>query len=717
MSATPRPGGLDVRRVLDALLYGLVLTGLVPVLTSGELPPWAWAVVVPALAASVAFRDALARPGVRRMVNAAAVLVLGALIYDAVQTRDWLLDAVWFVLFMSVVKLFQRDTPWDHYQVVALAFLLLLGASILNPSLQFAFGFLLFVVLLAYTLLFLHIRRAEPDRRRLERGVLPWRYFVVTGVLAVVLFLSSFLLFFLFPRLGLGFFVAQVRRTQDVAGFGDRVELGGFGTVRDNETVVMRVQPQPLRRPAGPMRLRGMAFDLYDGHAWQRSPFRRQRLDPDIDGVYHSLDGDARRGCPAERVAVYLEPLDMPVRLIFGPPGIVEVHPPRSKLDFLRRARAALFQDPAGDLHYEAKDVLGLQYEVVSRACPGPLPVTPTYYYQSWVRDVFLGLPKDLDPRIAALAHEVTDGSGPERPPTPLQRAQALEAWLQGSFRYTLDEAHPPENALAHFLFDDRRGHCEYFATAMAVMLRTLRIPTRVINGFYGGRWNEVGQYVQIRQGDAHSWVEVWLDDEGWTTFDPTPPAEMRLRDTAGIWATARQWLDFLRYRWYQWVVEYSLEKQVEVYKKAAGALDLEPNLKGLRKLGTALKTGFASLVGLVVALVVGRRLWRLWKKRRPFGRTAVQRVTAGLVGDWLRVGRRLGILWAPTELLSAYAARLTERLPERRDDVAWLLARFHEALYAERTLGGDEVYESRQRLRRVRASARKKGPDHPAGS
>jgi len=696
MSRSPAAGGLNVRRVLDGLLYGLVLTGLVPVLSSGELAVWAWLLVTPAVVASAFFRAPLARREVRRVVNVLAVLVLAGLAWDAVQTRDWLLDSVWFVLFVTVVKLFQRDTLWDHYQIVALSFLQVLGAAILNPSLQFAFGFLLFVVLLAFTLLFLHVRRAEPDRERIEKGVLPWRFFVVTGALAVVLFLSSFLLFFLFPRLGLGFFVAQVRRPQEVAGFADRVELGGFGTIRDNETVVLRVKPVPLVQPDGPLRLRGMAFDRYDGRAWQRSTFRRFRLDPDIDGVFHLADADRLAACPATRAALYLEPLEMPARLLFGPPGLTEVHPPSSRLDFLRRARAVLFQDSAGDVFYEAKDVVGLQYETVARDCgPGAALPLPSPRQAARAHEGFVDLPPHLDPRIPALAHQLTDAQ-----PEPRARAMAIENWLRGSFRYSLDEAHPPGNALAHFLFDDRSGHCEYFATAMAVLLRAVGVPSRVVNGFYGGRWNEIGQYVQIRQGDAHSWVEAWFDDEGWTTWDPTPPVEMRLDASSGAWAAAREWIDYLRYRWYQWVVEYSLEKQVEVFKKAAEVFDLEPNLRGLRKAGDLVKRGLVGLLVLGVGAALARWLWLRWKRRQQGPRDPGRRAALGLFAEWVRAGRRVGVAWQPTEPPSTFAGRLVDRLPHRREDLDWLLGRFHDVLYGGVPLTDALTREMRTRIR-----------------
>src|SRR5690606_23943302 len=78
-------------------------------------------------------------------------------------------------------------------------------------------------------------------------------------------------------------------------------------------------------------------------------------------------------------------------------------------------------------------------------------------------------------------------------------------------------------NPLEHFLFESRRGHCEFYSTGMAVMLRTLGVPSRNVTGFIGGTWNRFGRFYAVRQGDAHSWVEVFLPDVGWTRFDPTP--------------------------------------------------------------------------------------------------------------------------------------------------------------------------------------------------
>src|SRR6202008_3744488 len=107
---------------------------------------------------------------------------------------------------------------------------------------------------------------------------------------------------------------------------------------------------------------------------------------------------------------------------------------------------------------------------------------------------------------------------------------------------------------LEDFLFVQRRGHCEYFATALAILLRTQGIPTRVVNGFFGGEWNEFGGYYAVRQGDAHAWVEGYFPEAGWVMFDPTPTAPL---SRGGIFGFFDRLYDAARIRWFTYVIDY----------------------------------------------------------------------------------------------------------------------------------------------------------------
>ena len=136
-----------------------------------------------------------------------------------------------------------------------------------------------------------------------------------------------------------------------------------------------------------------------------------------------------------------------------------------------------------------------------------------------------------------------------------------MEAFLRTQFRYTLDlERVSQLDPLQEFLFVRRAGHCEYFAAAMAVMLRSLGVPARVVNGFQRGEWNPYGQYYIVRYYDAHSWVEAYLPDAGWVTFDPTPRATV---DVLAGRTPAFLYLDSLRLQWHRYVVNWTLRDQI----------------------------------------------------------------------------------------------------------------------------------------------------------
>src|SRR6185369_9910820 len=133
-----------------------------------------------------------------------------------------------------------------------------------------------------------------------------------------------------------------------------------------------------------------------------------------------------------------------------------------------------------------------------------------------------LQLPESMPDRIHELAEIWVRGLA-----TPLARARAIENHLRTEYRYDLASPSGKDpQPLDHFLFESKRGHCEFYSTAMAIMLRTLEVPTRNVTGFVGGSYNRFGKFYAVRQGDAHSWVEAWIDEYGWLTFDPTPPAD-----------------------------------------------------------------------------------------------------------------------------------------------------------------------------------------------
>ena len=215
-----------------------------------------------------------------------------------------------------------------------------------------------------------------------------------------------------------------------------------------------------------------------------------------------------------------------------------------------------------------------LAYDVVSETglpSARELQRAPTDYPGD-IRLVYLRLP-DLNPKIADLARQVTSAAT-----NNYDRATAIQNYLRDNFRYTLDpSAIEPKDPIDSFLFKSKSGYCEYFAASMAVMLRTLNIPSRLVNGFQTGSYNRIGKDFVVRARDAHSWVEVYFPNYGWITFDPTPADPNPIR--AGAWD---DYVDALNLFWSEWIVNYDFSHQDSA--GAAGGTNLQKFPAGIHE-------------------------------------------------------------------------------------------------------------------------------------
>ena len=165
-----------------------------------------------------------------------------------------------------------------------------------------------------------------------------------------------------------------------------------------------------------------------------------------------------------------------------------------------------------------------------------------------------------MNPRIPRLARDMTAGAA-----TEVEQARAIENHLRHDYGYTLELlSKPVADPLAYFLFERKKGHCEYFASAMAVMLRTIGIPSRVITGFQSGTYNSMTGWQVVRASDAHSWVEAWLDGRGWTTFDPTPADPSA--GAPDVLSKLSMLSDAADQVWQDWVVSYDVDRQIALF-------------------------------------------------------------------------------------------------------------------------------------------------------
>jgi transglutaminase-like putative cysteine protease len=602
-----------------------------------------------------------------------------------------------FLCFLLVNKLWNRRASRDYLQAYVISFLMLVAGAALSSDLTYAGCFLAYVVFATWTLTLFHLRRemeenyllkhsdgAQSERVEVERilnsrRIVGASFLVGTSLVSLAIFIVATCVFFLIPRFGFGFFATQKRRGLATVGFSDRVDLGEYGLVKDNPQVVMRVElPGSTGAPAVPLRMRGVSFDRYANGHWSRSsivseslrrwgdlalafvePGRiRHRPRVTEEGVKHALDG-------ALEQHVYLDPLDTPV--VFGAPMPVAFELPKgaqgalSRIDFEGRGigeavAVEKHMEPGSGRTYTVERKSGLRYTVYSDVRQPPmgklLSLPDVDLSERRELQPYLLVPEDLKKRILPKALEVTE---PHK--GPYAKAHALESWLAKNYRYTLelkrDERYEP---IEDFLFVQRAGHCEYFASSMAVMLRAVGIPSRSVNGFLGGEWNGYGNYVAIRQGDAHSWVEAWIEGAGWLTFDPTPAGPPPVT-TAGLIQSLRQVFDTIELAWFKYVIEYDLAKQADavaaVRRLARGVATAGSITSFLSRYRTPLLLAAAGLLGLILAL-----------RRRPSAGPPMPRRAAAAQGAFARALRALekrGFPRGAAETGRELAARLAQ--------------------------------------------------------
>jgi transglutaminase-like putative cysteine protease len=633
-----------------------------------------------------------------------SVVALGYSVLTAVASADFLGVGAQFLIWLIVAKAFNRRAARDWQQMYLLAFLMLVAGSVLNPDVTYGLCFLGFVISSTWALTLFHLRREMEDnllvkhaadraservevRRILDsRRIVSAPFFVGTGALSFGVFLGAALVFLALPRVGIGFFL-KARTGLTLTGFSDGVRLGGHGLIKNDATVVMRVEigSQWGARDAPEIHWRGVAFDRYNRGQWSRmseAPHTRQTLEETAtrDRRFLLLDGPALASGAIDELSatlvkqeIWLDPLESDVLFGASLPRIVEyghlLRPRKAQPEHNDEVRL----EHGNTVHYTVYSDLGRPRPEVLRQATGALPAGYEAYLQ---------LPPEITRRTRELARRITAGKL-----TQLDKAQAIKDWLISNLRYTLVLADPGgQEPVDFFLFDRKAGHCEYFASAFAVLARAVAIPTRQVNGFLGGEWNEYQGYVAVRAGDAHSWDEVYFPGAGWVTFDPTPPGGVDELGRGGTGWSARlgRFVDTLRFQWNKWVIEYDLASQLSLFKSVGGAIG---------DAAAAVKRGLAWLEELAIrgwpvlaAIAVGVALWLRLRRRRPDAVTAARRarprVRGGVAQVYDEVLRGLARAGVPREA-AVTPRELAARLTARGHAVAPQLGELTELYYA----------------------------------
>ena len=317
---------------------------------------------------------------------------------------------------------------------------------------------------------------------------------------------------FEFPRVGGAGFGSRMNGLSGFTGFSDSVRLGEIGRLKQSNEVVMRVRVEKSDdKQLSNLRWRGVALDFFDNQTWHKSRLQSVELFTKNERDYFSIDTFTDKNQLVTQT-IYLEPIDTPILFALSRPVAIQ-----GNFQILNR-------DSEGSINTQRSDWERISYKVYSDPS---LPANKQLSLDSapylLTSQKYLQLPENMDIRISNLAQDIVKKSNASN---RYEQAKAIESYLRNNFKYTLDLKAGGKEPLADFLFNVREGHCEYFASAMAIMLRTQGVATRIVNGFQTGDYNETADIYVVRQKEAHSWVEVYFPTEKvWVPFDPTPAA------------------------------------------------------------------------------------------------------------------------------------------------------------------------------------------------
>ena len=624
----------SVDRFFEVSLLLMLGAAFVTLASTGKLDFVSVAFVVATLAARlwgyVSARDLRLSS---RVVNRLAIFYIPFFLLDllvlsvgASLLESMLAATVHLVLFATVAKVFSARTHRDYAYLAILSLLMMLASAVLTIRTTFLFFFTLYALFAIATLVSYEIKRSLEDSRgpisdqqpilpgeraRLERALGKTSAGLGLGIIA-----AAALLFFAIPRYRSGYLTALGNQPENITGFSESVKLGDLSRIMRSNAVVFRVLPEGNPRAYIGTKWRGLALDSFDGRHWYNDNTRQTAVPPVSYGLFN---------VPREAGAEYRPEKTLRYKVLLSPISSDVIFAAASARRISGRVRL-LTLDETDSLHAPQHILTPIRYEVVSQVglpSPASLRSAPQDYSRS-ISLLYLRLPPRLDPRIRELAEKITASAG-----NNYDRAMEIQIYLRDNFGYTLEpQKINPSDPIGSFLFTTRKGYCEYFASAMAIMLRTIGIPARLVNGFQTGTYNRYGKDFVVRARDAHSWVEVYFPRYGWIPFDPTPPDPHPV-----IASELDDYIDALSLFWNEWIINYDFSHQMQLATQAEvqshrlqGEVShqfdhLQARLAHLALLfeGSLVAHKLLLLLflaGIVVGLVIGGKYWDLQELR-----------------------------------------------------------------------------------------------------
>jgi len=498
-----------------------------------------------------------------------AIVVFALYRLDMQELVTQMLEAL---LILLAIKLLEEKKVRDYMQIYAITLLLLSGSGLLSLNLIFFAFYCVLILLLTIAAILLTYYAQDPGL------VLPVNTItkIVTKSLLIPLLAIplTFVMFVILPRTPYPLLNFLNRPDKARTGFTDQVRLGAVSDIQEDSTIVLRANMERINE--NDLYWRGIVLEYFDGKSWVT--MKKQPAPRSFPG---RLSG---RGI---KQTVYLEPYGNTYLFSLDRPVFVAGQNIKRSQDLTYSSTGHIDTR----LKYDAISVLG-----------------DTIWEDDIDVEKYLQIPKNLSPRIIKLAQGMAMDNKEKT-------TQVIFNYLRSNaFTYSLKGLPVSKNPLEDFLFETKSGNCEFFASALAIMLRINGIPARLVGGYRGGYYNDVGQYYIVPQKYAHAWVEAYVKPKGWIRLDPTPAALDSFASLAsgGNLLKFSILMDTLNYYWYVLVINYNLEKQFSILLKLRSELRRPHISFTLLRRGTVLKW----LVMLVLVAGAGFAL-RVFIKNR----------------------------------------------------------------------------------------------------
>jgi len=650
------------------VLHSLLAAGVCAVAPHAlELPLW----IIALFAIGAAWRYACEafqwyRPG-RLMRLALMLLVIVAVFreYHTLLGRD---PGIALLITLLGLKFLELKTLRDFVVSLLVFYLVILGSFLYSQSLWL--GVWALIAVLACTAALMHLM--QPASMNMSQRLR------LSGVMLAKALPLMVIVYLLFPRISGTLWGLPEDAHGGLTGMPDVMQPGSIRNLSESSEVAFRVSFDGTPPPLRDLYWRGLVLTDTDGRGWRRGTMQsvgKVSFVPLTDPV---------------RYDVTMEPSNKPWMLALDLPAI-QPKGARYQTDFTLEHREPI------------RERLNYSLTSYTRYNTGALATSE--------REQSLRLPVNLSPRTRALAEQWRRENGN---PLPIAQA-ALDYFRRESFFYTLSPPLLGDNPVDEFLFTTRRGFCEHFAASFVSLMRAAGIPSRVVVGYLGGENNPAGNYLIVRQSDAHAWAEIWTAERGWVRVDPTGavaperielgleavrrleqqgiglgslPADAVRRAMELGWFEyvarhARWYWDLTNMTWYRWVVDYGKERQ-ERFLASLGLDDISWS-----RLASLLFVGV-----LLVTLIYAFFLLRPKKSVDPAQEF------------YLRFCRRLaraGMVRAPHEGAIDFAQRCARSRPDLKNRMEAITERYVRVRYGELT-GADELRAFKREVTAFRA-------------